>query len=513
MKKLLLLVGLAITSQTFAQFSQSFEGGTTTPAGWTVINGGDANTWQIQSLATSNALQAQNGTNMYSISYGSTAHNDYLVTPQFTVTAGVTDKLTFWGRSRDPFYPETISIKVSTSTATAAAFTTNLVPLIAPQSGSNFYKFTVDLANFAGQAIYIGFHSETTDKFAFDIDNVVLGSTVSCLEPTSPLTLAPSSTSVTVSWDASSAASSGYDIYHSTSGVAPTSSATPSQTVDAGFTDATIQGLTPGTKYYFYVRSKCSSTVSSVWGHLGMTSTAVVAPYTYGFDNTLSYTADFWTGTWSTNATTGNPQAGAQMVFSNNATTATNRWLFSRPIALQANSVNTITFYVRLFGGALPQSLRLTAATTNIAADHTNVIYNSTTLVNTAWTQVTATFTPTTTGTYYFGFQHYSPAQATTVSLGLDTFAISSVLSTEDFNAKKLSVYPNPVKDIVNISNDANYSLQSVNITDLNGRTVKSIKLNGEASAQVNISDLSSGIYMMNISSDQGSIIKKIVKN
>lgn len=83
----------------------------------------------------------------------------------------------------------------------------------------------------------------------------------------------------------------------------------------------------------------------------------------------------------------------------------------------------------------------------------------------------------------------------------------------EIFNSAKLSVYPNPVKDIVTISNELNYSLQSINITDLNGRTVKTLKMNGEASAQVNISDLSSGVYMMNISSDKGSMTKKIVKS
>ncbi|WP_407934909.1 T9SS type A sorting domain-containing protein, partial [Flavobacterium lindanitolerans] len=34
-----------------------------------------------------------------------------------------------------------------------------------------------------------------------------------------------------------------------------------------------------------------------------------------------------------------------------------------------------------------------------------------------------------------------------------------------------------------------------------------------DSSAQVNISDLSAGVYMMNINSDQGSVTKKIIKN
>lgn len=89
----------------------------------------------------------------------------------------------------------------------------------------------------------------------------------------------------------------------------------------------------------------------------------------------------------------------------------------------------------------------------------------------------------------------------------------SGALGVKEINASKLSVYPNPTSGLVTISNDDNSALQSVSITDLNGRTVKSLKLNGETSSQINISDLSAGVYMMNISSDQGSVTRKIVKN
>lgn len=90
---------------------------------------------------------------------------------------------------------------------------------------------------------------------------------------------------------------------------------------------------------------------------------------------------------------------------------------------------------------------------------------------------------------------------------------ISGLLSVNDLQASKLSVYPNPTTGLVNISNDNNSSLTSVSIADLNGRTVKSLKLNGETTSQINIADLSAGVYMMTISSDQGTATKKIIKN
>lgn len=90
---------------------------------------------------------------------------------------------------------------------------------------------------------------------------------------------------------------------------------------------------------------------------------------------------------------------------------------------------------------------------------------------------------------------------------------VSGLLGVNKFDVAKLSVYPNPTSGLVTISNDDNSSLETVSITDLNGRVVKSLKLNGESTSQINISELSAGVYMMNISSDKGSITKKIVKN
>lgn len=89
----------------------------------------------------------------------------------------------------------------------------------------------------------------------------------------------------------------------------------------------------------------------------------------------------------------------------------------------------------------------------------------------------------------------------------------SSTASVNDFLASKLSVFPNPANDMVTISNGENILINGVEIVDVNGRTVKLSKYEGVTEAKINISDLSSGLYLMNVSSDKGSVIKKIVKN
>ena len=83
---------------------------------------------------------------------------------------------------------------------------------------------------------------------------------------------------------------------------------------------------------------------------------------------------------------------------------------------------------------------------------------------------------------------------------------VSEVIAEGSF-----SVYPNPAKNVLNISNTINAVVNNVVLTDLNGRVVKSQNLN-TVEGQVNISDLATGIYMMNVNTDKGSITKKIIK-
>ena len=82
---------------------------------------------------------------------------------------------------------------------------------------------------------------------------------------------------------------------------------------------------------------------------------------------------------------------------------------------------------------------------------------------------------------------------------------------TEVVTEANFSVYPNPAKNVINISNTMNVTVNDVVLTDLNGRVVKSQKVNA-IEVQVNVADLATGIYMMNVTTDQGNITKKIIK-
>src|SRR5690606_31080327 len=86
---------------------------------------------------------------------------------------------------------------------------------------------------------------------------------------------------------------------------------------------------------------------------------------------------------------------------------------------------------------------------------------------------------------------------------------VEGTASTEDF-ASNFSVYPNPATNVINVSNSADV-ISDVTITDLNGRTVKQVTVRAN-DAQIYITYLAQGVYILNDTSNRKSFTKKIVK-
>ena len=83
-------------------------------------------------------------------------------------------------------------------------------------------------------------------------------------------------------------------------------------------------------------------------------------------------------------------------------------------------------------------------------------------------------------------------------------------LSVSENNQLVFSVYPNPATTVLNISNRNNLEITSAQITDVNGRVVSQV--NGTV-AQINIADLTAGVYFLKVTSAQGVGTTRVVKN
>lgn len=94
----------------------------------------------------------------------------------------------------------------------------------------------------------------------------------------------------------------------------------------------------------------------------------------------------------------------------------------------------------------------------------------------------------------------------TVAAVGTTQLALQEVVSS------KFNLYPNPVNDIVTISNGENIGIEQVTITDLSGRAVRTYELNQQAEIQLNISDLNAGIYIFNVKTKEGTAVKKVIK-
>jgi len=83
-----------------------------------------------------------------------------------------------------------------------------------------------------------------------------------------------------------------------------------------------------------------------------------------------------------------------------------------------------------------------------------------------------------------------------------------------DVNNKALafSVYPNPAKNVVTI-NWANYSddMATVVITDISGKKVISTQVEMSNNASVNVSELQTGFYFMNVATEFGNHTQKLI--
>ena len=81
-------------------------------------------------------------------------------------------------------------------------------------------------------------------------------------------------------------------------------------------------------------------------------------------------------------------------------------------------------------------------------------------------------------------------------------------------NADSWNVYPNPATDKITIESlDANAEMKSLELYDITGKLIKSINYETISLSQsIDIADLQSGVYVLNIQTDKNRIIKKFIK-
>lgn len=92
------------------------------------------------------------------------------------------------------------------------------------------------------------------------------------------------------------------------------------------------------------------------------------------------------------------------------------------------------------------------------------------------------------------------------------TVTTNCALSTEQFTADEVALYPNPADDVLHIDNDNSAKIQSIMVYNLLGQMVKTFQTKLDLSIAIDVSMLKAGTYFLEIVSDQTKTTKKFLK-
>ncbi|MDB4225727.1 T9SS type A sorting domain-containing protein [Algibacter sp.] len=90
----------------------------------------------------------------------------------------------------------------------------------------------------------------------------------------------------------------------------------------------------------------------------------------------------------------------------------------------------------------------------------------------------------------------------------ISVIEVNNTLSNNDFNQNNVSIYPNPVKDVLTI--ETNNTLKGVSVYNINGSRVFDIK--NVSSKIIDLSTLNSGMYILKIETNETTEYKRLIK-
>lgn len=112
-------------------------------------------------------------------------------------------------------------------------------------------------------------------------------------------------------------------------------------------------------------------------------------------------------------------------------------------------------------------------------------------------------YTPTSDGAIFHLLCYHVDNNVVYVNPAYDVCDVDDIDESSINN--RISIYPNPTKDVVKVLNNSNLNISKIEIIDLLGRTVASAKSNDE----INVSNLPEGQYFVKLHGET-TIVKKL---
>ena len=177
-------------------------------------------------------------------------------------------------------------------------------------------------------------------------------------------------------------------------------------------------------------------------------------------------------------------------------------WLISPSITMPAEGSYDLTWKAMTYAGDYPLDHY---AAYVITEDGTETMLFEETLAahNTSFAQRVASIPASVTGNFKVAFRHYDTDGG--YVLILDEIKIvnaGTITGIENADGLNIAVYPNPASEMLYISGEG---IQQVEMMDMAGRTVMTSTAN-----QLNVSGIASGMYMVRVTTANGTHIEKV---
>ncbi|TPD70679.1 GEVED domain-containing protein [Flavobacterium microcysteis] len=281
----------------------------------------------------------------------------------------------------------------------------------------------------------------------------------------------------------------------------------------------TVSGLSANTPYQFFVRRDCGADGKSNWAGPFAFRTACgtqTVPYLIDFEDVTtpempSCTSIQNAGTgnnWKTDAISRGGFNSKVLNYGYNSSNPANAWFYTNGIQLEPGTNYVLKFqYANSGNTSWVESMKVNIGASADFNAMTRNLVDYPSITNDALIESSTTFTVETSGVYYIGFNAYSITNR--AQIYVDNISIDTALSNPDFDATAFKAYPNPVKNILNLSYSKN--ITDVAVFNLIGQQVMTRTINDDK-GQIDMSGLPSGTYMVKVTADNAVKTIKIIK-
>jgi len=461
---------------------------------------------------------------------GNTGDAIDLVSPLVDLTALTTPALSF---DYHMFGADMGTLEVIVTTGTPNNVTLFTISGNQHSETDPFTTAIIDISAYVGQTIQITIRGTRGADYTSDIaiDNVNFIEAPSCIPPNTLTASLITDVQANLGWITGGSGELLWDVEYGVSPYAATGAPTSGATTGVS-NPFILTGLTAATTYEYYVRADCGGSTSTWTGPFTFTTACGTITPAYTNDFT-TFLGNCWEEGDNTDIVTGpNNTNGnwAEDGFLNSGATGAARFNFF----LNGDTDWIVTPTLDLSGGSLGVSFDVGAtpwsgstAVTMGADDQAQLLIssdNGATWVNLmTWNDLN---TPSNTGdNHVIDLSAYTSATTKIAfwcdegstdtgdyNFYVDNFTVDlySILSVDDLQlAEGFKFYPNPVKDVLNVS--AKNNIEKLQIVNMLGQVVKTATPNMNT-YQLNFSELSAGIYFVKASINNTEGTFRIVK-